>query len=531
MALGYFVDPCRCPFSRLAGILQIFCLLINSNSRSFKEYKAAKDKKRTAKRAQQQSKGPGKKRSRLDHEEVESDSDVESGTESRRKVEYESSSDSEEETAQEKKLRLAKEYLSQIEREEAEKREDDEIHKDIISHRLKQDLLEQTGRLQKQVADNYTHEEDRIIFRGHQLSVTCTVISPDNRYVFSASKDCSVIKWDVANRKRMQTIHGGLKGTEQSHTGHTSHVLCMALSSDGKYLATGDRNKLIFIWNPDTLELIHKFTGHRDAVSGLAFRKGTHQLFSASLDRSVKIWSVDERAYVETLFGHQDSITAVDSLTRDRAVTSGGRDGSIRVWKVVEESQLVFHGHCGSIDCVALINESNFISGADNNSLALWSLMKKKPIAMCKNAHGRSTDENHNGDKSEENWITAVAAFTNTDLVASAIKANITRVFVKQRDIQGEVHVIEVDTADTITNYDGTELFIFNIDILDVFKLYSWLLEERFHRKRRRGRVCPADEWSKCEDKYAVCQRARGERRCQLRYLQDVRNVTECPLT
>lgn len=36
-------------------------------------------------------------------------------------------------------------------------------------------------------------EEVRLL-RGHKLSVTCLVITPDEKYIFSASKDCSIIK-------------------------------------------------------------------------------------------------------------------------------------------------------------------------------------------------------------------------------------------------------------------------------------------------------------------------------------------------
>ena len=31
--------------------------------------------------------------------------------------------------------------------------------------------------------------------------------------------------------------------------------------------ASGDRNNLIHIWNPDTCELLHTFKGHRGAIS------------------------------------------------------------------------------------------------------------------------------------------------------------------------------------------------------------------------------------------------------------------------
>jgi ribosomal RNA-processing protein 9 len=60
-------------------------------------------------------------------------------------------------------------------------------------------------------------------------------------------------------------------------------------------------------------------------------------------------------------FGHQSPVTSIDALAREKAITSGGMDRSIRIWKIPEESQLVFNGHHGNIECVKLINEENFV--------------------------------------------------------------------------------------------------------------------------------------------------------------------------
>ncbi|NXE57065.1 U3IP2 protein, partial [Casuarius casuarius] len=256
------------------------------------------------------------------------------------------------------------------------------------------------------------------VLRGHQLPITCLVISPDDKFIFSAAKDGFIIKCksgEVESGKRLCVVPGGKKGTEEQQVGHTAHILCMAVSSDGKYLATGDRNKLIMIWEAATCKHLYKFTGHRDAVSGLSFQKGTHQLYSASHDRSVKVWNVAENAYIETLFGHQDVITGLDSLSRECCVTSGGRDGTVRVWKIPEESQLVFYGHQGSIDCIQLINEEHMVSGADDGSVALWGLTKKKPLALARQAHGTHGSQG----LQQPYWISAVAALHNSDLVAT----------------------------------------------------------------------------------------------------------------
>uniref|UniRef100_A0A4W3GGU1 U3 small nucleolar RNA-interacting protein 2 n=1 Tax=Callorhinchus milii TaxID=7868 RepID=A0A4W3GGU1_CALMI len=331
------------------------------------------------------------------NEEISSDSETESGAK-RRKDEQE---DEIEETVQEKKLRLAKVYLAQLQQEEEEKAEE-QLEGDQVGGRLEDEYLPPDP------------SEIRLL-KGHQLPITCLVISADDKYIFSGSKDCSIIKWDVANGKKLHTIQGGRKGTEDKHVGHTAHILCMAISSDSKYLAAGDRNKMIMIWDPATCQHVYTFKGHKDAVSGLSFRKGTHQLYSASHDRSVKVWNVDQNAYVETLFGHQDVITGLDCLSRECCVTAGGRDRTVRVWKITEESQLLFYGHESSVDCIQLINEEYMLSGGDDGSLALWTVTKKKPLMTVRKAHGI-----HGASGMEQPyWISSVAALLNSDLVAS----------------------------------------------------------------------------------------------------------------
>ncbi|NXN11590.1 U3IP2 protein, partial [Indicator maculatus] len=322
-----------------------------------------------------------------------------------------------EETPQEKKLRLAKLYLEEL-RQHGESCLAPVPGVMLLGHchawgRGQGSPAHISLSLQVQPPDPASIR----VLRGHQLPVTCLVISPDDRFIFSASKDGSLIKckWEVESGKRLCVVPGAKKGTEERHMGHASHVLCMAISSDGKYLATGDRNKLIMIWDAATCKRLHIFTGHRDAVSGLSFRKGTHQLYSASHDRSVKVWNVAENAYVETLFGHQDVITGLDSLSRECCVTSGGRDGSVRLWKIPEESQLVFSGHQGSIDCIQLINEEHMVSGADDGSIALWGLTKKKPLALARQAHGMQGNQ----DLQQPYWISAVAALRSSDLLAT----------------------------------------------------------------------------------------------------------------
>ncbi|XP_050716461.1 U3 small nucleolar RNA-interacting protein 2-like [Eriocheir sinensis] len=320
----------------------------------------------------------------------------------------------EDETAQEKKVRLARQYLKELQ-EQKDQDEEDKLDDESISARLREDVLEASGRLRKKVADSYLEPEatDLQVMRSkkQRLSVTCIAVSSDEKYVFAGSKDSSLVKYGI-NGEKLGVVPGGKKGTEGSHTGHTAHIYSIAISSDGKFLASGDAKGYIHIWNPENLEHLKTFKKHRRAISGLAFRWGTHTLFSSSHDRMVMVWNLDAMSFVENLGGHQDAITGLDAFLRESCITCGGRDRSVIVYVLVEDKQLRFSGHQDSIDGVKLINEKAFVTFGQDGCLALWATHKKRPQFVLKAAHGHQP----NG---LPNWITAVASLINTDLIAS----------------------------------------------------------------------------------------------------------------
>jgi ribosomal RNA-processing protein 9 len=141
-------------------------------------------------------------------------------------------------------------------------------------------------------------------------------------------------------------------------------------------------------------------------------------LYTASFDRTVKLFDLSDSVmgYVETLFGHQDGIVCLDALRAETAVSAGSGDKTVRFWKIVQETQLVFRGGGrsrlrevldgslgaledggdddmlvdgedtgsarkrrvdekkyveGSIECVAMIDESTFLSGGDSGCVFL----------------------------------------------------------------------------------------------------------------------------------------------------------------
>lgn len=154
-------------------------------------------------------------------------------------------------------------------------------------------------------------------------------------------------------------------------------------------------------------------------------------------------------------FGHQNQITSIDALYKERALTSGGADGTLRIWKIVEESQLVYNGHSGSIDCVRLVNEEIFLSCGDDGSLCIWNVGKKKPASEQKLAHGKSST-------GTPNWISAIATLVNTDLVASGSCDGFIRVWKLEKNFREIKLKLEIPVDGFVNSLaftsDGTSL-------------------------------------------------------------------------
>jgi WD40 repeat protein len=75
-------------------------------------------------------------------------------------------------------------------------------------------------------------------------------------------------------------------------SGHTQSIQALALSHDGRWMASGGYDKTLIVWNLATGEEQWKLTGHSDTVTTVTFSPGSTQLASASTNGQVKIWDL-----------------------------------------------------------------------------------------------------------------------------------------------------------------------------------------------------------------------------------------------
>lgn len=72
----------------------------------------------------------------------------------------------------------------------------EDFEKGAIATRLREEYLEEKGRLRKVVASSYTGHGEPIVLRykQHRESITCLCISGDGKFLYSGSKDGTIVK-------------------------------------------------------------------------------------------------------------------------------------------------------------------------------------------------------------------------------------------------------------------------------------------------------------------------------------------------
>ncbi|QPG74184.1 hypothetical protein FOA43_001508 [Brettanomyces nanus] len=403
------------------------------------------------------------------------------------------------ESVVDKRRRLAKEYLADLKRGLEEGQDNGitgdyafdakDLDEEIISSRLQRDVAEEKGYVYKFFGNRMNLDDAHITVR-RVSNMGLTSISVRYPYLYTTSKDIELAKWDIRDStkkpKKVKYARGGVKYTEVSkdslENGHCDEIYACAVSPDGKYVVTGGKDKRLIVWSGENLACLKVLptNSKKGEVYGLAFRRKSDQLYVACGDLKIRTYSVDQQAQLETLYGHQDLVEDISALGQERCVTVGSRDRTAMLWKIPDETRLTFRGGDsiekfqqlmrkqerdlgknagdaippfiveGSIDCVAMVDDSHFVTGSDNGNVSLWSTSKKKPIFTVRQAHGmqpkiKAVDVSAERDvniaeqqvpKQLPFWITSIHAIPFSDIFVSGSWNGVLKVWKLAEDLR-----------------------------------------------------------------------------------------------
>jgi WD40 repeat protein len=187
--------------------------------------------------------------------------------------------------------------------------------------------------------------------------------------IVSGGVDKSIRQWDTAIGRAIGA----------PVPGHDSEVMSVAISKDGKQIASANEDGTIRLWGGDTVRVL---MGHSNSVFSIAFSRDGKKLVSGSADKTVRVWNVATgKEYFAPLSGHQDRVLSVAFSPDGRKIASTSNDGKILLWDAESRVQIwAIVGHAEPVRGVAFSPDGGIIASAsDDQTIRLWDTASGKP--------------------------------------------------------------------------------------------------------------------------------------------------------
>ncbi|KAJ8406381.1 hypothetical protein AAFF_G00306120 [Aldrovandia affinis] len=241
----------------------------------------------------------------------------------------------------------------------------------------------------------------------------------EGNYLAIGTSDHKVQLWDVENQKRLRCMashsarvgalswsnHVLSSGSRSGHihhhdvrvpdhhiftlTGHSQEVCGLKWSPDGKHLASGGNDNLVFVWpgvqDGTTQTATHQFDYHQGAVKALAWCPWQPNILASgggTSDRHIRIWNVNSGSCISSL-DTQSQISSLVFAPNYKELVSGhgfSKD-CLTIWKYPSMTKVAeLSGHEGRVLNLTMSPDSSTVASlAADETIRLWKSFEQDP--------------------------------------------------------------------------------------------------------------------------------------------------------
>jgi WD40 repeat protein len=161
-----------------------------------------------------------------------------------------------------------------------------------------------------------------VVQAGHRALVRTLALSSDGKLLASAGADKTIIVWDLTAEKQIRSL-----------SGHDDWVFSLAFSRNKEFLASGSYDGIVKVWNLSNAKIEVEISSVRPFnITSLAFSPDGSTLAIASADKVINLWDMHARKMKSPLQGHSGSVTHVAFRSDGKTLVSSSLDKTMRYW-------------------------------------------------------------------------------------------------------------------------------------------------------------------------------------------------------
>ncbi|RPI84516.1 MAG: hypothetical protein EHM42_07445, partial [Planctomycetaceae bacterium] len=219
--------------------------------------------------------------------------------------------------------------------------------------------------------------------RGHTLPVSSVAVSRDGRWIASGSHDGTLCLWRPGEERPARKIECG-----------QGYVRCLSFHPDGVRIATGGDDGSVWLWEIGTGQGERLPVGNTDGVQEIRFSRDGRLLAAGGLDTIVRVWNLESGVPVFTSRPHPGGILTLDIHPDGKSLAAAGAFPEIWIWNLATgQKTQTLSGHENSrIGGVAFSPDGALLaSGGYDCVIKIWNL---KPGQLPRELLGHTADVN-----------------------------------------------------------------------------------------------------------------------------------------
>jgi WD40 repeat protein len=149
---------------------------------------------------------------------------------------------------------------------------------------------------------------------------------PSGRFAFAGSEDNTIQRWELATAKKTEL------------TGHKSWVRGLTFQAEKKLLFSGDYTGRILAWPLEADKPTPQFTirAHQGWVRAVAVSPDGKTLASCGNDQLVKLWSIEDHKLIRELVGHASQVYNIAFRPSAGHLASADLKGIVKDWDLAQ---------------------------------------------------------------------------------------------------------------------------------------------------------------------------------------------------
>ncbi len=255
----------------------------------------------------------------------------------------------------------------------------------------------------------------------------CLALSSDGKTVASGIQYKTIEVWDIEKGEHKKTLKG-----------HEKRIECLAFSPDGNTLASGSTDYSIILWDINKGTRKATLNEHSNEIRKVVFSPDGNTLLSFDRFGLLMLWDVNSRKQKYSLRDHVDIATSISLSPDGLTLVSGSTNGYIHLWDVTTaKHKKILRGHKSEVYAVSYSSDGlTIVSESMENTTRLWNAItgnnKKRAREITIRQWDAKTGKSKNRPSIHPKNMSKVVISPKTQLLAGVTEKNI--------------HICELDT-------------------------------------------------------------------------------------